>query len=443
MFFERILAEGLMQYSYFFGDNGHAFVIDPTYDVDIYLELANKHQAVITDIFETHRNEDLLLGSKHLADLTGAKVHISQYEELGYQYGERIGEEHHFKIGDDLLLKPLHTPGHTRGHLSYALYFKGKPYMVFTGDALFYGGVGRSDFYGEAKLDEMTTLLYQSIYEKLAKLGEHVLVMPAHGPGSACGDDMDHRPYSTIGYELQNSDALSADLNTFKALNAKMQYKNHAFETMEVGNVRGGGTTLQSAPYLREWSSQATIVDIRPRRAFMAQHLPGSLCMPAELLNTYLGWFVVTDSPIVLMADGVCSSAIELAQRGLFRQGFNQLEGLLGESTLFNYASAGNSLSYIQMISSDDYLALTEGTTLDVRKKEELLDEDPVINRINIPYQELKNRVIELGDCEHLYVLCASGERATVAAAWLQSEAGLHITVVEGGMMGLQAAQAQ
>lgn len=121
----------------------------------------------------------------------------------------------------------------------------------------------------------------------------------------------------------------------------------------------------------------------------------------ANLLNTYLGWFVATDSPIVLMADGVCQSAIELAQRGLLRQGFNQLEELLGEGTLFRHASAGNGLSHIQTISGADYLALDECGTLDVRKSEEISVEEPVNKRINIPYQELKRRTNELGDYKH------------------------------------------
>ena len=103
-----------------------------------------------------------------------------------------------------MTLKTLHTPGHTLGHNSYVLYedIRLNPYILFSGDSLFMGDLGRTDFYGEENLEKMTGLLYESIFEKTFKLGDSVLLMPAHGPGSACGGSIEDRPYSTIGYEL-------------------------------------------------------------------------------------------------------------------------------------------------------------------------------------------------------------------------------------------------
>ena len=86
----------------------------------------------------------------------------------------------------DIKLKVMHTPGHTRGGIS--LYIEGK--CVFTGDTLFYQGVGRTDFPGASE-DE----LMQSIKNKLFKLDDAIIVYPGHGPESAIGREKDHNPF--------------------------------------------------------------------------------------------------------------------------------------------------------------------------------------------------------------------------------------------------------
>ena len=62
MFLEIVKSEGLSHLSYMIGDKGCAAIIDPRRDIESYLDLARQHEARITHIFETHRNEDYVSG---------------------------------------------------------------------------------------------------------------------------------------------------------------------------------------------------------------------------------------------------------------------------------------------------------------------------------------------------------------------------------------------
>ena len=150
---EKIKTQGLAHLSYFLSADGEAAVIDPRRDIDIYLDLAREEGSVIKHVFETHRNEDLLSGAPVLKEETGAKVWHGPNPEKPIQYAAETREGDTFEIGG-ALLKVLETPGHTDDSLSYVLYdksFEEGPVGVFTGDALFIGDVGRTDFYPDRK----------------------------------------------------------------------------------------------------------------------------------------------------------------------------------------------------------------------------------------------------------------------------------------------------
>ena len=70
----RVVSEGLAHFSYFIENEGIASVIDPRRDCDVYLDLARKAGVRITRIFETHRNEDYVVGSLELFERTGAEI---------------------------------------------------------------------------------------------------------------------------------------------------------------------------------------------------------------------------------------------------------------------------------------------------------------------------------------------------------------------------------
>lgn len=211
MYLETIRSPGLAHLSYMIGHSGRAAVVDPRRDCDVYVNMAQQKGARIEYIIETHRNEDYIVGSTELARITGAK--ILHGNQMDFRYGQPVKEDDTLELGD-LRLKVLETPGHTFESISIAVMDKGfgeTPVAVFTGDALFVGDVGRTDFFPD-QAEKVAGLLYHSIFHKILPLGDQAILYPAHGAGSICGEGMAEREFSSVGLErlsnpvLQNRD---------------------------------------------------------------------------------------------------------------------------------------------------------------------------------------------------------------------------------------------
>ncbi|MCX6643577.1 MAG: MBL fold metallo-hydrolase, partial [Candidatus Bathyarchaeota archaeon] len=203
MYIQAIKSEIVSHISYFVAAKAEAFVIDPRRDCSIYLEIAQQIGAKITFIFETHRNEDYVIGSVELAQLSGAK--IIHGPGLAWKYGETLADGSEYRVGSMKIIA-MHTPGHSPDSSCYVLYDTETgdiPFAVFTGDTLFVGDVGRTDFLGSNNTARMSNLLYDGLHGKLLALGDGVIIYPGHGAGSVCGGSLAERDISTLGAERQ------------------------------------------------------------------------------------------------------------------------------------------------------------------------------------------------------------------------------------------------
>ena len=212
MFFQNVYDKTLAQASYFIGCQAkkEAIVIDAQRDIDVYLQIAQQNNMKITHITETHIHADFLCGSRELAAVTGAKMYLSdeggpdwqyQFPHEGVKHGDKI------RVGN-LSIEVLHTPGHTPESISFLLTdhpASDEPVMIFTGDFVFVGDIGRPDLLEKAAglkgtMDIGAEQMYDSI-QRFAQLPDHIQVWPAHGAGSACGKALGAVPSSTVGYE--------------------------------------------------------------------------------------------------------------------------------------------------------------------------------------------------------------------------------------------------
>ncbi len=259
MFLHKVRSEGLAHLSYVVGDGTHAAVIDPRRDCDVYVDLARKEGARISHIFETHRNEDYVIGSTALAARTGAAIYHGR--QLDFEYGKPVSDGDRFDLGA-ARLTALHTRGHTMESMSYALAdtgFGDQPVGVFTGDALFVGDVGRTDFFPD-RAPEVADMLYTSIHQKLLPLGDGVIIYPAHGSGSVCGDAMASREFSTPGHERQCNPRLRMGREEFVDFKVnEHHYQPPYFRRMKKLNLEGA-----THIYLGELPER--IEDIPPER---------------------------------------------------------------------------------------------------------------------------------------------------------------------------------
>lgn len=444
MFFKKIETKGLAHYSYMIGDGESIAVIDPMRDVEIYMHEARKVGMRIKYIFETHRNEDYIVGSMELAENTGATIYISDHENLVHVYGEKIQDGFKLDIGK-ITIKAIHTPGHTLGHMSYAVYEEDleKAYMVFTGDCLFMGDLGRTDFYGEENLNKMTGLLYESVFEKLLPMGDHVLMCPAHGAGSACGDAMDERPYSSLGYEKVTNKLLQvATKEAFIEKFARMRIKPRYFDWMESLNVKGAEfvrnevvlNTL-SVEEVAEIKDEILLIDARTKEGYIGGHIPGSIYLPKGNITAFLGSIYTPDVNIAFVIDGLIGEMEEIYWY-CKRIGFDNIVGYLPDG-IEVWQKAGHTVKHLATVSAKAYKEMAKGDDfilLDIRDYNEMEKDDPNENKVNIPLKSLYESLdkLEMDKHKKIYVLCGSGNRATTAAAYLQMK-GYDVVVITGG----------
>ena len=455
MLFRRFESEGLAHYSYLIGDRNRAVVIDPRRDCDVYVQAAAEEGLPITHILETHRNEDYVTGSVELASRTGATILRSAHSPLAYGYGELIHDGERLEIGR-LTLKALHTPGHTPGHMSYLLYdSSGAPWIVFTGDTLFAGEVGRTDFMGEDKLAEMTGLLYDSLFNKLLPLGDGVIVCPAHGAGSVCGSGIADRTWTTIGLERKHNPRLRyTDKAEFvKQVGQMLPYAPY-FGTVEKLNLEGAPvlgalpvpTPLSAKAFAERASGWAatgpgrksptpTVVDTRMLLSFGAAHVPGSIALWEKELPSYAGWFLTYDKPILLVGE---TNDVSTVTTTLIRMGYDQIAGFLAGGMLA-WHRAGLESQSVHMVTVQELChqldAGRDPWILDVRSEGEVAqNEIPGAHHIHI--KQLPEHLDEVPQDQPVHVFCGSGVRSMIGASLLRRAGWQDVTVVLGGLSG-------
>lgn len=448
MLLKKIKTPGLSHLSYLVGSGGKAAVIDPRRDCDVYLETARAEGLEITHIFETHRNEDLVSGAPILANMTDAEIFHGPNAEGNVVYATTTREGDRFEIGQ-LAIEVIETPGHTDDHLAFALYDAAYPdgaVGVFTGDALFVGDVGRTDFYPDRK-QEVAGLLFDSL-GKILSLGDQAIVYPAHGAGSVCGSGMAEREFSTIGHERKNNPRLQMESRDefirFKI--NENHYQPPYFRLMERLNLEGGDPAPRvprpknlSLSQLADCSA-THIVDVRDPMAYASGHFPGSMCLPVGMVPAFAGWFIGEDDSILLI--GSDESQLATATEHLVRIALDTIVG--GYTGIIPAAAAGKSMAQIPMIDTEEVAKRLEDdpgdwTLLDVRDADER-SEASIDGSQHIYVGELNDRWKELDKSRRYTLMCASGMRATVAAGWLASRGFENLDIYLGSMGAWQAA---
>jgi len=451
MFFERIYEKGLAQASYIIGCQAtkEAIVIDPKRDIDTYLEIAERENLRITHIAETHIHADFLSGSLELAHETGAKIYLSdeggsewqyQFDHVGLKDGDVI------KIGN-IRLKVMHTPGHTPEHISFILTdlpASSEPSMIFTGDFVFVGDVGRPDLLEKAAGIEGTMIagarqMFYSL-KKFKELPDHLQVWPAHGAGSACGKALGAVPSSTVGYEKLSNWALKIENEeTFIQVLLEGQPEPPKYFAMMKKLNKIGPKVLGSIPHPARLSvakfkealiSDYQIVDTRDKLSFAGGHISGSLnIQDTNSFSNWAGWMLNYDKPIILIAR---ERRVDALNRALIRIGIDNLEGYV--SDIDKLEASGLNLEILNQISVDELNAdISEYKIVDVRSYTEF-DISHIPGAVNIHTGYLENNIDKISDEEKLVVYCTSGDRSAIGASFLLKLGRRNIYNLSGGI---------
>ncbi|AEB10139.1 MBL fold metallo-hydrolase [Desulfobacca acetoxidans] len=204
---QKVMSVGMLESNcYILGDEltREAVVIDPGGDGPDILAVLQQENLKLKIIINTHGHFDHVGANQELKEATGAPIaiHTADADMLNQPSAEalfftggrlRPSQADILLKEDDILefgeyqLKVLHTPGHTVGGICLVL--QNEP-IVYVGDTLFAGSIGRTDFPGGSYND-----LIASVRTKIFPLGDHYLVMPGHGPATTVGQERQYNPF--------------------------------------------------------------------------------------------------------------------------------------------------------------------------------------------------------------------------------------------------------
>ena len=451
MFFQHVYDKSLAQGSYFIGcqATGEAIVIDAQRDVDVYLEIARQNNLTITHIAETHIHADFLCGSRELVAVTGAKMYLSEEGGPDWQYEfPHVGltDGSVIKVGN-LTLEVMHTPGHTPESISFLLTdhpATEKPIMIFTGDFVFVGDVGRPDLLEKAAgligtKEAGAKQMFQSL-KKFAALPEYVQVWSAHGAGSACGKALGAVHSSTVGYEkIRNwafqhgqdeaafTDYLLAGQPEPPRYFAMMKQLNKVSRPLLVEVPKH--PKLSKEDFLSAYRKGIQVIDTRNKVDFANGFLPGSVNIQNNnSLSTWAGWLLNYQEPFILVAE---DNQMEDLTRKLMRIGLDNILGYV--STVSDLDIALHSAAVISIEEFKTYIGKDHVQVVDVRGATEY-EAGHVEGAAHLFVGTIQDHLDKISKDKQIIIHCQAGDRSAVAYSILAKNGFKNVKNFSGGM---------
>lgn len=454
MFFQHVYEKSLAQASYFIGCQkaGVAAVIDAKRDVDTYLEIAKANNMKITHIFETHIHADFLAGSRELAKLTGAELYLSDEGGEGWEYEfphHGLKDKDKVQLGN-LTFEVLHTPGHTPESISFLLTdnpASSEPVMLFTGDFVFVGDVGRPDLLEKAAgitgtADEGAIQMYKSI-NKFSDLADFIQVWPGHGAGSACGKALGSVPSTTVGYEKARNWAFQYADNEkgfIKYLLEDQPEPPKYFAMMKHLN-KVDRPLLTEVPKLKQLTlaelkdaiaKGMKVIDARNKADFAAGYIPGSINIQGNnSFATWAGWLINYDEQFILLAD---EAQLDDLTRKLMRIGLDNIYGYIGSTAA--WTAGGGILEKANVISLEEAKALIAANgvqVIDLRGAAEY-NAGHIAKAENIFVGTLADNLNKVSKDKKVIIHCQSGDRAAIGYSILAKNGYKNISNFSGSI---------
>lgn len=460
MFFQHVYDKSLAHSSYLVGcqATGEAIVIDAQRDIDVYLDIAKQNNLRITHITETHIHADFLCGSRELSAVTGATMYLSTEggEEWRYEFPNKgVKEGDVIQVGN-LSLEVMHTPGHTPESISFLLNdhpASNSPVMVFTGDFVFVGDVGRPDLLEKAAgligtKEIGAKQMFQSL-KKFETLPDYVQLWSAHGAGSACGKALGSVPSSTVGYEkIRNwafqygedeqgfTSYLLADQPEPPKYFATMKHLNKVERRLLVKVPKH--PKLSKDEFLDAYDKGLKVIDARDKKDFANGFISGSLNIQGNnSFSTWNGWLLDYQQQFML----VCGDhQIEDLTRKLMRIGLDNIFGYVDQ--VDNLGLPLEKADVISLNEFKSYISNGEVQIVDVRGESEY-EAGHIEGAIHAFVGTLNENLDKISKDKEVVIYCQAGDRAALAYSILAKNGFENVKNFSGGFHEWKAAEAK
>lgn len=415
----------LAHYSYAIISNHEMAIVDPSRDPKPYYELAEKHNAKIIAVFETHPHADFVSSHLQIHKETGAKIYASKLVDANYPH-QSFDDGDAIKVGN-VTFSAINSPGHSPDSITIIAKDAANNYAMFSGDTLFIGDVGRPDLREKAgnmkaKREDLAKSMYHTIKNKFTHLPDETIVYPAHGAGSLCGKNMSDDASSTLGKERKENWAFQ-DLTETEFVKTILEDQPFipSYFGFNVDINKEGATNFDTAfsniPLkfgITDFKKDAhLIIDVRSASNYKKNHLEGSINIIAETdadkLETWLGAIVKPKEDFHLVIDSITDKETVLSR--IAKIGYEkQIKSVitLGADTFKTFESLD-----LQNFKNNP----TEYTIIDIRNKSEVAEGKFFENAISIPLNELRNSKEEIPTNKPIVVHCAGGYRSAAGSS--------------------------
>jgi glyoxylase-like metal-dependent hydrolase (beta-lactamase superfamily II)/rhodanese-related sulfurtransferase len=419
----------LAHYSYAILSDKKIALVDPSRDPKSYYKFAEENDAEIIAVFETHPHADFVSSHLQIHQETGAILYVSklvgaEYPHTTFDDGDKL------KMGK-VIFSAINTSGHSPDGITIVAKDEANEHVMFTGDTLFIGDVGRPDLREKAgnmvaKREELAKAMYDTIQNKFNSLPDETIVYPAHGAGSLCGKNMSTDSSSTLGNERMGNWAFKTQ--------TRDEFVNHiladqpfipCYFGFDVDINKGGAENFERSisqiPFRLGVSSldkNIIVIDTRDQDDFKKNHLPNSINIMSrnedDKIETWPGAIIQPNEPYYLIVDTMDSRqevleriakiGYELQIKAVVTLSNEQLE----QSDNFDFQAFQNN--------EDKY------TIVDIRNKSEVQEGKFFDHAINVPLNELRESIGNIPTDRPIVVHCAGGYRSAAGSSIIAKE---------------------
>jgi hydroxyacylglutathione hydrolase len=318
--------------------------------------------------------------------------------------------------------------------------------MLFTGDFVFVGDIGRPDLLEKAAgmvgtMDAGAKQMYQSI-NRFSSLPDYIQVWPGHGAGSACGKALGAVPSTTVGYEKVRNWAFhyeNDEKGFVQYLLADQPEPPKYFAMMKKLN-KVDRPLLTEVPALKKLSAAELkdamakgmkVLDARDKVEFAAGFIPGTMNIQGNnSFATWAGWFLKYDEQFIILAD---ESQLDDLTRKLMRIGLDNIYGYVPSTSV--WTEAGGKLEKANVISIEEAKKLIKEDVqvVDLRGVSEY-NSGHIAYSDNVFVGTLPQNLDKISKDKKVVIHCQGGDRAAIAYSILVKNGFNNIANYSGGI---------